>query len=139
MGEEEAVLSIESSFKEFFTNIYRQCKEWIKVDDSPPWDNLSANPLFSAVYLQRLLELSMPMAPIWSNLLLGNFVQRYGYSSTTNVPPCLCHSGRTTGVSESQMRLLKEAILKNNGTNERKHREKQECAQLRSHRQVLSL
>ena len=93
--------------------IYRQRKELIKVYDSPPWDNLSANPLFSAVYSQRLLKLYMPMAPIWSNLLLGNFVQRYGYSSTTNVPPCSCHFGRTTGVSESQMRVLKEAILKN--------------------------
>ena len=55
----------------------------------------------------------MPVAPIWSNLLLGNFIQRYGYSSTTAVLPCSCHFGRTTGVSESQMRVLKEAILKN--------------------------
>ena len=113
MGEEEAVLSMESSFKELFTNIYRQRKELTKVYDSPPWDNLSANLLFSAAYLQRLLKLYMPMAPIWSNLLLGNFVQRYGYSSTTNVPLCSCHFGRTTSVSESQMRVLKEAILKN--------------------------
>ena len=113
MGEEEAVLAMESSFKELFTKTYHHCKELIKVYDSPPWDNLSANPLFSASYLQRLLKLYMPVAPIWSNLLLGNFIQRYGYSSTTTVPPCSCHFGRTTGVSESQMRVLKEAILKN--------------------------
>ena len=53
----------------------------------------------------------MPTAPIWSNLLLGNFAQRYGYSSESVVSPCSCHFGRTTGVSESQMRVLKEAIL----------------------------
>jgi hypothetical protein len=64
------------------------------------------------MYLQRLLKLYMPMAPIWSNLLLGNFSQRYGYSSTSIISPCSCHFGRTTGVSESQMRVLKEAVLK---------------------------
>ncbi|CAF5057256.1 unnamed protein product, partial [Rotaria magnacalcarata] len=52
-----------------------------------------------------------PTAPIWSNLLLGNFGQRYGYSLNSTVPPCSCHLGRTTGASESQMRVLKEAIL----------------------------
>lgn len=113
IGEEEAVLSIQSSFKEFFTKTYHQCKELIKVYDSPPWDNLPANPLFSALYLQRLLKLYMPMAPIWSNLLLGNFIHRYGYLTNTSAPPCSCHFERTTGVSESQMRVLKEAILKN--------------------------
>ncbi|CAF4983965.1 unnamed protein product, partial [Rotaria magnacalcarata] len=53
----------------------------------------------------------MPTAPIWSNLLLGTFAQRYRYSSNLVVPPCSCHFGRTTGKSESQMRVLKEAIL----------------------------
>lgn len=103
---------MESSFKEFFHNIYQQSKELIKIYDSPSWGNLPANPLFSAIYLQRVLKFYMPTAPIWSNLLLGNFIQRYGYSSTSILPPCLCHFGRTTGVSESQMRVLKEAVLK---------------------------
>ena len=48
----------------------------------------------------------MPTAPIWSNLLLDNL-----YSSESVVSPCLCHFGRTTGVSQSQMQVLKEAIL----------------------------
>ena len=53
----------------------------------------------------------MPTASVWSSLLLGNFAQRYGYSLESVVLPCSCHFGRTTGVSESQMRVLKEAIL----------------------------
>ena len=53
----------------------------------------------------------MPTAPIWSNLLLGNFMYRYGYGSSSTKAPCSCHSGRTTGVSESRMRVLKQAIL----------------------------
>ena len=55
----------------------------------------------------------MPTAPIWSNLLLGNFAQRYGYSSESQWYHyvCSCYFGRTTGVSESQIRVLKEAIF----------------------------
>jgi hypothetical protein len=104
---------MESSFKELFYKIYQQSKELIKQYDSSLWKNLPSNPLFSATYLQHLLKLYMPTAPIWSNLLLGNFIQRYGYSSTSAIPPCSCHFGRTTGVSESHMRVLKEAVLKN--------------------------
>jgi hypothetical protein len=111
VGEEEAILSMETSFKEVFRKICQQSKELIKEYDSAVWKSLPSNPLFSAAYLQRLLKLYMPMAPIWSNLLLGDFIERYGYSSTSNKPPCSCHFGRTTGVSESQMRVLKEAVL----------------------------
>jgi hypothetical protein len=55
----------------------------------------------------------MPTAPIWSNLLLGDFANRYGYGSDSTLPPCSCHFGRTTGTSENQMRVLKENILCN--------------------------
>jgi hypothetical protein len=104
LGEEEAVLQIESE-------IYEQSKETMKIYDEPQWNNLPNNPLFSATYLTRLLKLYMPTAPIWSNLLLGNFMHRYGYKSNSTRAPCSCHFGRTTGVSESRMRVLKEAIL----------------------------
>ncbi|CAF4737586.1 unnamed protein product, partial [Rotaria sp. Silwood2] len=56
--------------------------------DASEWKDLPANPLFSAAYLTRILNLYMPTAPIWSNLLLGNFAQRYGYSLESVVPPC---------------------------------------------------
>ncbi|CAF5148545.1 unnamed protein product, partial [Rotaria sp. Silwood1] len=102
---------IESSFKSLFITIYQQCKDLLKIYDASEWKDLPANPLFSAAYLSRILKLYMPTAPIWSNLLLGNFAQRYGYSLESAVSPCSCHFGRTTGVSESQMRVLKEAIL----------------------------
>ena len=110
-GEEEAILHIESSFKQIFTTIFQQSKKILKIYDEPQWENLPNNPFFSATYLTRLLELSMPTAPIWSNLLLGNFMHRYDYATTSAQPPCVCHFGRTTGVSESRMRVLKEAIL----------------------------
>ena len=85
----------------------------MKEYDTPTWKKLPPNPLFSAVFLQKLLKFYMPFAPIWSNLLLGNFLQRYGYSTTKSIGnQCSCHYGRTTGVSEAQMRVLKEAILK---------------------------
>lgn len=102
---------MESSFKELFIKIYQQCKDSLKIYDAPQWDDLSTNPLFSAAYLARILKLYMPTAPIWSNLLLGNFSQRYGYSTSSSLPQCSCHFGRTTGTSESQMRVLKEAVL----------------------------
>ncbi|UJR13060.1 hypothetical protein I4U23_000086 [Adineta vaga] len=111
LGEEETVLQIESSFKGLFTRIYEESKEAMKIYDEPQWNNLPSNPLFSATFLARLLKLYMPTAPIWSNLLLGNFKHRYGYKSNFEAAPCSCHTGRTTGVSESRMRVLKEAIL----------------------------
>jgi len=111
MGEEEAVLQIHSSFKELFTRIFEESKEALEIYDKPQWNNLPSNPLFSATYLTRLLKLYMPTAPIWSNLLLGNFANRYGYKSNSTRTPCSCHVGRTTGVSESRMRVLKDAIL----------------------------
>jgi hypothetical protein len=113
LGEEEATINMESSFKEFFTTIFQQCKESLKIYDAAQWEHLPSNPLFSATYLTHILKLYMPTAPIWSNLLLGNFAHRYGYTSVSIVPPCSCHFGRTTGSSESQMRVLKEAILHN--------------------------
>ncbi len=96
-----------------FTAIYQECKERLKAFDAPEWATLPQNPLFSAAYLARLLKLYMPTAPIWSNLLLGNFALRYNYPSDSVISPCTCHFGRTTGTSESQMRVLKEAILAN--------------------------
>lgn len=111
LGEEEAIAQMESSFKVSFTNTFRECKELLAMYDTPMWQNLPSNPLFSAPYLNRLLKLYMPTVPIWSNILLGNFSRRYGYKRESVIPPCPCHSGRTTGVSESKMRLLKEAIL----------------------------
>ncbi|CAF1029304.1 unnamed protein product [Rotaria sordida] len=102
---------IESSFKTLFITIHQQCKDLLKIYDASEWKDLSANPLFSAAYVSRILKLYMPTAPISSNLLLDNFAQRYGYSLESVISPCSCHFGRTTGVSESQMRVLKEAIL----------------------------
>lgn len=113
LGQEEAVLSTTSSFKELFSNICQESKSLIKEYDTPTWNKLPVNPLFSAGFVQKLLKLYMPFAPIWSNLLLGNFLQRYGYSTTKSISnQCSCHYGRTTGVSEAQMRVLKEAVLK---------------------------
>jgi hypothetical protein len=104
---------MESSFKDLFTTIYQEIKQLVKPYDAPHWENLPHNPLFSAAYLARLLKLYMPVAPIWSNLLLGNFAARYNYPSNSVIASCKCHFGRTTGTSESQMRVLKEAILVN--------------------------
>ncbi|CAM4951852.1 unnamed protein product [Rotaria socialis] len=110
-SEEESIFYVQSSFNALFTTIKQQCKDLLNVYDGPEWKDLPNNPLFSVSYLNRILKLYMPTTPIWSNLLLGNFGQRYGYSLNSTVPPCSCHFGRTTGASESQMRVLKEAIL----------------------------
>ena len=99
--------------KELFTPIFEECKESLKVYDADQWGYLPNNPLFSATYLNHILKLYMPTAPIWSNLLLDNFVHRYGYTSVSIVPACSCHFGRTTGSFKSQMRVLKEAVLQN--------------------------
>ena len=111
VGEEEAILSMDSSFKELFAGTHRHCIELIKDYDAPAWKDLPSNPLFSSKFLHRLLKFYMPTAPIWSNLLLGNFVRRYGYPSDSANTSCACHFGRTTGTSECQMRVLKETIL----------------------------
>jgi hypothetical protein len=102
---------MDSSFKELFTATYRHCIELIKEYDAPAWKDLPSNPLFSTRFLHRLLKLYMPTAPMWSNLLLGNYVRRYGYPSDSAITACACHFGRTTGTSECQMRVLKETIL----------------------------
>lgn len=83
-SEEDNVLYMESSFKELFASIYKQCKDVLKVYDEPQWENLPNNPLFSASYLKHLLKLYIPTAPVWSNLLLGNFAERYGYPSNSH-------------------------------------------------------
>ncbi|UJR38869.1 hypothetical protein I4U23_031537 [Adineta vaga] len=113
LGEEDALLYLESSFKKSFTTIFQQCKELLKIYDTDQWKHLQSNPLFSAAFLTRLLKLYMLTATLWSNLLLGNFAHRYGYSSASTIPSCSCHFGRSTGVSKSRMRVLKEAILNN--------------------------
>lgn len=102
---------MQSSFKELFSTIKQQCKDALKTYDAPQWETLPNNPLFSVTFLNRILKQYMPTAPLWSNLLLGNFSHRYGYSSSSIAPPCSCHFGRTTGTSESQMRVLKQAVL----------------------------
>jgi hypothetical protein len=102
---------MDSSFKELFTAAYRHCIELIKDYDGPAWKDLPSNPLFSSKFLHRLLKFYMPTAPIWSNLLSGNFFRRYGYPSDSAITSCACHFGRTTGTSECRMRVLKETIL----------------------------
>jgi hypothetical protein len=104
---------MESSIKELFTTLFQQCEELLKIYDGAQWEHLPSNTLFSATYLTHILKLYMPTAPIWSNLLLGNFAHRYGYTTVSIVSPCSCHFGRTTESSESQIRVLKEAILHN--------------------------
>jgi hypothetical protein len=104
---------MESSFKELFTTIYKECLQLVQTYDKPEWNHLQSNPLFSSTFLTRILKLYMPTAPIWSNLLLGDFAHRYGYVSDSTPAPCSCHFGRTTGTSENQMRVLKENILCN--------------------------
>ncbi|CAF3639113.1 unnamed protein product [Rotaria sp. Silwood1] len=51
------------------------------------------------------LDLYLPTAPIWSNLLLGNFSGRYGYGFDTTTTSCSCHFGRTTGVGQFSQTL----------------------------------
>ncbi|CAF4908736.1 unnamed protein product, partial [Rotaria sp. Silwood2] len=68
--DEDDPFHIESSFKTLFITIYQQSKDLLKMYDASEWKDLPANPLFSAAYLTRILNLYMPTAPIWSNLLL---------------------------------------------------------------------
>jgi hypothetical protein len=68
------------------------------------------NPYYSPVYLKRILTLYLSTAPLWSNLMMGNLV-RYGYQNFEPIEHCGCHNSRTTGISESRMKVVKRTIL----------------------------
>jgi hypothetical protein len=68
------------------------------------------NPYYNPTYLKRILSLYLPVAPIWSNLMMGNLA-RYGYEFVEAIEHCGCHNSRTTGISESRMKVVKQTIL----------------------------
>lgn len=69
------------------------------------------NPYYNPAYLKRILALYLPVAPIWSNLMMGNLA-RYGYRTAARIEHCGCHNSRTTGVSESRLKVIKRTILR---------------------------
>ena len=68
------------------------------------------NPYYNPDYLKYILNIYLPIAPIWSNLMMGNLT-RYGYQSANPVEHCGCHNSRTTGISESRLKVIKHTVL----------------------------
>jgi hypothetical protein len=68
------------------------------------------NPYYNPTYLIQILSLYLRTAPIWSNLMMGNLA-RYGYPDVEPIEHCGCHNSRTTGISESRLKVVKHTVL----------------------------
>jgi hypothetical protein len=68
------------------------------------------NPYYNPAYLKRILQLYLPLSPIWSNLMMGDLA-RYGYKIAGPFEHCGCHNSRTTGISDSRLKVVKHTVL----------------------------
>ncbi len=112
MSEEDDVKQSESPFRDYFTKIYDDKIINCATFESDEYKKLLENPYYSPNYLKNILSLYLPVAPIWSNLMMGN-LSRYGYRSVEPIEHCGCRNSRTTGISESRMKVVKRTILYN--------------------------
>jgi hypothetical protein len=100
----------ESPFRDFFTKIYNDKVKNCTVFENEEYKTYMENPYYNPTYLARILSLYLPAAPIWSNLMMGNLA-RYGYQIAEPIEHCGCHNSRTTGISESRMKVTKHTVL----------------------------
>ncbi|CAF1594493.1 unnamed protein product [Rotaria magnacalcarata] len=101
---------IERPFRDYFTSIFNdqktECAMFANENFPKHNENLYCNPN----YLKYILSLYLRVAPIWSNLMIGN-LGRYGYRSAELIERCGCHNSRTTGISESRLEVIKHTVL----------------------------
>ncbi|CAF1324255.1 unnamed protein product [Adineta steineri] len=110
ISEQHALEESDSPFRDYFTKIYND-----KVEDCGSFTGADSNkymenPYYNPAYLKRMLTLYLSTAPIWSNLMMGNLA-RYGYRDLEPIEHCGCHNSRTTGISESRMKVVKNTVL----------------------------
>lgn len=110
MTEENEFQQSDSPFRDYFTKIYKDQLDRSKQLSSQTTQATMENPYYNPEYLERILTLYLPVAPIWSNLMMGN-LGRYGYKFVQQIEHCGCHNSRTTGISESRMKVTKSTIL----------------------------
>ncbi|CAF1397709.1 unnamed protein product [Rotaria sp. Silwood1] len=111
LSEQVASDESESPFRDYFTQIYNDQEKICDSFSNENFKKYMENPYYSPAYLKRILSLYLPIAPIWSNLMMGS-LSRYGYRTTTRIKHCGCHNSRTTGVSESRLKVIKHTALR---------------------------
>ncbi|CAF2047858.1 unnamed protein product, partial [Rotaria magnacalcarata] len=92
ISEQNACDESESPFCDYFTSMFNDQKTKCAMF-------ANENPYYNPDFLKCILSLYLSVAPIWSNLLMGN-LERYGY-----------HNVRTTGISESRLKVIKHTVL----------------------------
>jgi hypothetical protein len=108
--EENDINQSESPFRDYFTKIYDDKIVNCAIFETEEYKIHMENPYYNPAYLKHILSLYLPVAPIWSNLIMGNLA-RYGYQTVEPIEHCGCHNSRTTGISESRMKVTKNTVL----------------------------
>lgn len=110
MSEEDEIKQSESPFRDYFTKIYDEKTKYCAIFDDDQYKTHAENTFYNPNYLKHILSSYLPVAPIWSNLMMGN-LGRYGYRNVEPMEHCGCHNSRTTGISESRMKVTKNTVL----------------------------
>ncbi|CAM4935949.1 unnamed protein product [Rotaria socialis] len=110
ISEQNACDESESPFRDYFTSVFNDQKTKCAMFANENFQKYNENPYYNPDYLKCILSLYLPVAPIWSNLLMGN-LGRYGYRNFEPIQHCGCHNSRTTGISESRLKVIKHTVL----------------------------
>ncbi|CAM4830307.1 unnamed protein product [Rotaria magnacalcarata] len=110
ISEQNACDESESPFRDYFTSVFNDQKTKCAIFANENFQKYNENPYYNPDYLKCILSLYLSVAPIWSNLLMGN-LGRYGYRNVEPIQHCGCHNSRTTGISESRLKVIKHTVL----------------------------
>ncbi|CAF1130482.1 unnamed protein product [Rotaria sordida] len=111
VSEQNAIDESKSPFRDYFSKIYDDQTQTCATFTDENFQKYMENPYYSPTYLKHILSLYLRTAPIWSNLMMGN-LERYGYRTTETIEHCGCHTSRTTGISESRLKVIKHTVLR---------------------------
>ncbi|CAF2075590.1 unnamed protein product [Rotaria magnacalcarata] len=100
----------ERPFRDYFTNILNDQKTECAMFANENFQKYNENSYYNPNYVKCTFSLYLPVAPIWSNLVIGN-LGRYGYRPAELIERCGCHNSRTTGISESRLEVIKHTVL----------------------------
>ncbi|CAF4223718.1 unnamed protein product, partial [Rotaria magnacalcarata] len=100
----------ERPFRDYFTSILNDQKTECAMFANENFQKYNENSYYNPNYVKCTLSLYLPVAPIWSNLVIGN-LGRYGYRPAELIERCGCHNSRTTGISESRLEVIKHTVL----------------------------
>ncbi|CAF1544643.1 unnamed protein product, partial [Didymodactylos carnosus] len=93
--EEETVTMGNSPFKAYFQAIHEDSVMKTEQFNNEIYNIYPVNPYYSPSFLNKINELYLTTAPLWSNLTLGH-LSRFGYKTSDPIVHCGCHSSRTT-------------------------------------------